>query len=403
MKATNLRKFLEVEEVKEVTDPRFPKHLSKKLHTLFTKADANKNGVLEYKEFVSVVNSLGFGLPSWDMQTLLAIVDKNNDGVVQYSEYHDLAIDLIMCSLLRNKVMVTEADLKLIAKDSLVFIYGGEIDQITQVLIKKFKAADPESKGVLTKHDLKKVLTSEKLTTIKERNFLLNGYLKKGVYDYKNFTTDILDVRHQILLSGLLESHIGKIEEEMFELFKKKDVKGSGVLTPQQIKECLLESNFTNLTLLQIYSLIGMANPKGENRMDYKVFSTKAKILIQNLYSAEAIRVKIEMKSMGKLNMGEMEESQAYNAFEMFGLFRKHDTNRNGYLELSEYTKCLKDAGIKLNDPELVTLALFADTNGDNKIDYEEFNKHFPSLLKIVKMHQILNDAVQSSYQKPST
>jgi len=46
-----------------------------------------------------------------------------------------------------------------------------------------------------------------------------------------------------------------------------------------------------------------------------------------------------------------------------------------------------------MSNPELVTLALFADTNGDNKIDYEEFNKHFPSLLKIVKMHQILNDA----------
>ena len=46
-----------------------------------------------------------------------------------------------------------------------------------------------------------------------------------------------------------------------------------------------------------------------------------------------------------------------------------------------------------MSEPELVTLALFADTNGDNKIDYEEFNKHFPSLLKIVKMHQILNEA----------
>ena len=64
-------------------------------------------------------------------------------------------------------------------------------------------------------------------------------------------------------------------------------------------------------------------------------------------------------------------------------------------MELGEYTKCLKDAGIKMTNPELVTLALFADTNGDNKIDYEEFNKHFPALLKIVKMHQILNDAAK--------
>ncbi len=388
-----MQKYIEMEEVKDVSDPRFQKHLSKKLRTLFAKADVNKNGTLEYPEFVAVVSSLNFGLGSWDMQTLLAIVDKNNDGVIQYNEFHELAIDLIMCSLVRNKVMVTEKELKTVAKESLSLIYGDEINQTTQVLAKKFKAADSDSKGYISKEGLKQILTNEKLTTIKERNFLLNNYVKKEGYDYKNFAADILEIRHQIVMSGLLESHLAKIEDEMMELFKKRDLKGSGFLTPQQIKECLLESNFTNLTPLQIYSLIGMSNPKGESKMDYKAFAIKSKVAIQNLYGLDAIRAKLEMRAMGKLNMAEMEESQAYNAFELFGLFRKYDTNRNGYLELSEYTKCLKDSGIKLCDPELVTLALFADTNGDNKIDYEEFNKHFPSLLRIVKMHQILNDA----------
>eukprot|EP01022_Parablepharisma_sp_SALTPOND_P028556 TRINITY_DN71144_c0_g1_i1.p2 TRINITY_DN71144_c0_g1~~TRINITY_DN71144_c0_g1_i1.p2 ORF type:complete len:530 (-),score=78.66 TRINITY_DN71144_c0_g1_i1:2633-4222(-) len=392
-KATNLRKFIEMEEIKDVSDPRFQKHLNKKLWTLFSKADVNKSGVLEYDEFVNVVNSLNFGLGNWDMQALLAIVDKNNDGVIQYSEFHELAIDLIMCSLIRSKVMVTEKEIKTVAKEPVALIYGDEINQITQVLSKKFRATDPEGKGMIPKEEFKKILTQEKLTTLKERNLLLNNYTKDQKYEYKNFSSDLLEVRYQIVVSGLLESHLEKVEDEMMELFKKRDIKGTGFLTPQQIKEALLESNFTNLTPLQIYSLIGMSNPKGESRMDYKAFATNSKMAIQNLYGLDAIRAKLEMRAMGKLNMAEMEESQVYDAFEMFGLFKKYDTNRNGYLELSEYTKCLKDAGIKLSDPELVTLALFADTNGNNKIDYEEFNKHFPSLLKIVKMHQILNDA----------
>lgn len=99
------------------------------------------------------------------------------------------------------------------------------------------------------------------------------------------------------------------------------------------------------------------------------------------------MKTKIEAQALGEIKEEEGAENEVYDAFELFGLFKKYDTNRNGYLELSEYTKCLKDAGVKLSEQELVTIGLFADTNGDNKIDYEEFNKHFPALLKIVKMH----------------
>ena len=310
-----------MEEVKDVSDPRFQKHLSKKLKTLFSKADSNKSGKLEYNEFVSVVNSLNFGLGSWDMQAILAIVDKNCDGLIQYNEFHDLAIDLIMCALVRMKVMITQKEVRAVAKDSISSIYGDEIIQITQVLMKKLRAADSEGKGVITKEDLKAILTTEKMVSIKERNLLLNNFSPKGQYEYKNFAADILEIRYQIIVMGLMESHTAKIEEEMMELFKKRDVKNTGFLTPQQIKEALLESNFTNLTLLQIYSLIGMSNPQGESKMNYKEFTTNSKLSILTFYSMDAIRVKLEMKAMGRINMSEMEESQAYNAFEMFGVF----------------------------------------------------------------------------------
>ncbi len=319
-KATNLQKFIEMEEVKDVSDPRFQKHLSKKLMTLFSKADVNKNNVLEDTEFVSVIKSLNFGLGQWDMQTLMAIVDKNCDGKVQYSEFHDLAVDLIMCSLVRKKVMITQKELRNVAKESLSAIYGDEINQISQVLAKKFKAADPEGKGLIAKTELKRILTSEKMTTIKERNLLLNEYCTNGLYDYRAFSENILEIRHQIVVSGLLESHLTKIEDEMLGLFRKRDSKGTGFLTPQQIKEAMLESNFTNLTLLQIYSLIGMVNPQGESKMDYKKFAAESKVAIHALYGMDAIRKKLEMKSLGQLNMSEMEESQAYNAFELFGV-----------------------------------------------------------------------------------
>jgi Ca2+-binding EF-hand superfamily protein len=319
-KATNLRRYIEMEEVKDVSDPRFEKHLRKKLSTLFAKADTDKSGKLDFQEFVTVVQSLNFGLGAWDMRMLMAIVDKNGDGVIEYSEFLNLAIDLIMCALMRQKLLVTQKELKTVAKESLRVIYGDEIAQVALVLGKQFRGSDPESKGVVSREIAMKVLTAAKMITMKERNLLMANYTETGQYEYKNFQEHLLEIRHQIVISGLLESHLHKIEEEMVELFKRRDTKGSGFLTPQQIKEALLESNFTNLTLLQIYSLIGMSNPRGENRMDYREFAKNSKVAIHNLYGLDAIRAKIEMHSLDRLNMSQMTESQVYNAFELFGV-----------------------------------------------------------------------------------
>ena len=48
---------------------------------------------------------------------------------------------------------------------------------------------------------------------------------------------------------------------------------------------------------------------------------------------------------------------------------------------------------MQLSEPEIVTLCLNADINGDGRIDYEEFMKHFHDCLKLVRVQQTLQDA----------
>ena len=62
---------------------------------------------------------------------------------------------------------------------------------------------------------------------------------------------------------------------------------------------------------------------------------------------------------------------------EMFKLFKKFDRNQNGFLEIYEYIQCLRESDLDLSDHEIITLGLSADINGDGRIDYEEFMKHF--------------------------
>jgi len=66
-------------------------------------------------------------------------------------------------------------------------------------------------------------------------------------------------------------------------------------------------------------------------------------------------------------------------------MFKKYDRNLNGFLEIHEYIQCLKDSKIDLSVGQIIALGMSADVNGDERIDYEEFMKHFSDCLKMVR------------------
>lgn len=78
-------------------------------------------------------------------------------------------------------------------------------------------------------------------------------------------------------------------------------------------------------------------------------------------------------------------EEISMTSLELFELFKNYDRNQNGFLEIHEYIQCLKDSSINLTESEIVTLALGSDINGDERIDYEEFMKHFQDCLKMLR------------------
>lgn len=52
---------------------------------------------------------------------------------------------------------------------------------------------------------------------------------------------------------------------------------------------------------------------------------------------------------------------------------------------MPEYTQCLSEApNMNLTKQEIITLALSADMNGDGKIDFEEFMKHYSTTLDMI-------------------
>lgn len=70
---------------------------------------------------------------------------------------------------------------------------------------------------------------------------------------------------------------------------------------------------------------------------------------------------------------------------DLFKVFKHFDRNYNGFLELEEYVACLRESDFGLTEAEVITIGLSADINGDGRIDYEEFMKHFKSILKNIR------------------
>jgi calmodulin len=56
-------------------------------------------------------------------------------------------------------------------------------------------------------------------------------------------------------------------------------------------------------------------------------------------------------------------------------VFLEIDTNNNGFLEPEEIRALMTKAQVEITDEDLETMIQGADTNGDGKIDIQEFKK----------------------------
>jgi Ca2+-binding EF-hand superfamily protein len=136
-----------------------------------------------------------------------------------------------------------------------------------------------------------------------------------------------------------------------------------------------------------------MSNPDPSGFINYREFSVKCREMIESLFSIKSITEKAELIE-GKQFVPQADiDKVSKTPLELFELFKKYDRNQNGFLEIAEYIQCLKEAKIDLQHEEIVTLALSSDVNGDERIDYEEFMKHFQDCLKMVRFQSTLQQA----------
>ena len=109
MKIQNLDKETKKSQKINVESPRFISTLERALVKLFTEADHDKSGDLEYKQFYDAFHKLdNYNLNSSDIHALLALADENPNGKISWKEFIPIGIKAIQIFLERNKRLAKE-------------------------------------------------------------------------------------------------------------------------------------------------------------------------------------------------------------------------------------------------------------------------------------------------------
>jgi Ca2+-binding EF-hand superfamily protein len=379
MKVKDLNKEVHKSQKVNVESPRFIGTLKRALTEMFKHADTAVSGELSYTEFANAFKTLSYGLTDNDIKTLIALADDNNDGKITWEEFIPVAIDAIKTFFARNKALqkVNQKE-KEIRKEALQLVYQDEIGKCTNILTKKFKSFDEKNTGSISIKDLRRCMQTCALLTPKEVNVIMRSFKEsETMFEYKNFHIMLFDVRFELARSRLMDTGLDKLSTVLLKEFAAFDKNQTGVITITEIKKALFNSKYTSLTPFQVFILIGMSNPDEKGHVKYEEFAGKCKVMIEELFTMKTITEKanlIETKQYKPhANLDQIEVTN----FELFEFFKKYDRNENGFLEIHEYIQCLKDSKINLTEAEIITLGLSADVNGDERIDYEEFMKHF--------------------------
>jgi len=146
------------------------------------------------------------------------------------------------------------------------------------------------------------------------------------------------------------------------------------------------------LTPFQINILLGYSKPSAAGLVDYEPFAKSLQQNIERMFSIEALRRKAQLVQLGTFKTEEVPRPE-YNDVQLFKAFRNCDENSHGFLELTEYSQCLSQfKELEFQTNEIVTLTLMCDVNGDGRIDYQEFMKHFEDQTYLIKFHQSLQN-----------
>merc|ERR1719357_2141894 len=290
----------------------------------FKRFDENCDGSLSPQELVAGAKSVGLNLTSSEVKAIFTLADTNNDGEVNYTEFvsalYPVAADGI--AKLRNSLK--------------------DIGCVRQA----FKKFDADGDGEISIQELKNGAASIGKFSDGELSaiFALGDVDNDGKISFPEFARIVLPSADEKI--SQLKKSIGSANE-VSAAFKKFDVNNDGKISSQELQNGL-KSTGLNFTSQEVDVIFAVADLDGDGEISLAEFEhlLGTAVSFGRVEDVKAAFFRFDKDNDGSIDRAELKsmlEATGRNssASEIEALFKKGDIDGDGNLDLQEFIKLM--------------------------------------------------------------
>ncbi|KAF0694772.1 Aste57867_14370 [Aphanomyces stellatus] len=400
-----------------------PEVLKMQLVQAFQTYDSNGDGSISYSEFRSALKSgpvrcdnvshlvLTLCRREDQVQLLFTQADLDGSGRIDYEEFAKSAVDILarMPSGYQFKDEFHEL------YDDYLDYFHNECAMTMQILNQAFEAADylPPNASGRTKagklgYDIFRKCLASPLANLSREEINLSLSLvpmdDDGKFDYANFDRVLAHVLFYIAQGQSLGLAVD-IEGYLVSTFEAAEVawttesKLSGALPRAVVFDALHTLKKLMLSKGQIVLLIGYAKENAHGLVEYGPFAMTAAGMIRQFIHPRNVAKRMKLcksdaSAVASIFHGGNESSGIEQI--LLHAFEAEDRDLDGVLNADEFGLAMAHSSLALSAEEIASLRAVADTNGDGFVDYEEFSTFAVSHLVQLKRQRMLQMIAES-------
>ncbi|KAJ1471221.1 hypothetical protein T484DRAFT_3538519 [Baffinella frigidus] len=264
------------------------------LTNLFVQADVDKNGVLDRAEFKRLMQEAELGLSASNIKLLYSQADMNEDGCIEYREFIPAAVELIIILQTQRTVAMNkeEKDAEALTAAEDYFYHGMSKDELEMMLRESFKEADADNSGFLDMKEFQAYLKKLPLNlTKKEVNMAMVEV--DANQDGQVSLDEFVPLFHSIMID-MIKNSILDITRETSELASyliaccaNYDQEGTGYLPANKVSRGLRDADL-GVSKFQIMHIVSQAEQGGKG-VQYEPFIVDtAATMIEGIANAES-------------------------------------------------------------------------------------------------------------------
>lgn len=390
-----------------------------KIASKFQEMDTDGDGALSVEEFAAGLQSLGLKWPDYKIRGALRSIDKDNSGDISFSEFSQLLYPALNAFPSKNVDEILQSVLVNFAEKSKMNIafHARQQKSMLDTVEKKFKEMDKNGDGQLDAGEFANLVTAAGLQWSPEETA---AALKKmdtdgsGTISAKEFKSALYmacmrnpDASVDVLLEAVLKrmqaqggmnSQLAnafpelkkatqkrtKVEEDAISkiesAFMKIDVNRDGVLTPRELST-MASSLGLSMDEKEADEMIAAIDVDGTGRLNIADFAhVVGTAATKNPSATEEDIIKISLQSLARkraMKTQLRENNLKQKLRKMDNLFKTLDTDKDGKLNLAEFSTGVKSFSLSWTDDEIADCLRKIDSDGNGYIERAEFQTAF--------------------------